>query len=312
MRILIGYDGSPCADEAITDLGRAGLPADGTEAVVLSVADVPPPPAPDDPGPGGPAAAMLVLRDVARVRALVQRTVDGARAAAERAAARVRELFPAWSVRAEAGADVPHVALIRMAAEWRADLVVVGSQGRSALGRVLLGSVSQQVLHHAPCSVRVGRRGERLPEPRVRLVLGFDGSLDSATAASAVAARDWPPQSEVLVVGVVDSRVILNHLESNPPDAPSPAGAAADASSNLREALAGVCDDLRHSGIAATTTVLAGDAKKVLLQEAERSAADCIVLGAKGHTRMERLLLGSVSATVAARAHCSVEVVRAG
>ena len=46
------------------------------------------------------------------------------------------------------------------------------------------------------------------------------------------------------------------------------------------------------------------------LEEAERWGADCIFLGAKGHSRFERLLLGSVSTAVSARAHCSVEVVR--
>lgn len=230
-------------------------------------------------------------------------------------AARVRALFPAWSVHAEARAEEAHGALVARAAEWDADVVVVGSQGRSALGRVLLGSVSQQVLHHAPCSVRVGRRpsgGERPREPRVRLVLGVDGSVDAATAASAVSARRWPAGSEVLVVGVLDAAVLLNHLALHPPGLCARGGAAADATSALREALERVCADLRRSGLTATATFLTGDPKRVLLEEAERTGADCIIIGAKGHSRIERLLLGSVSAAVAARARCSVEVVRAG
>jgi hypothetical protein len=39
LKVLIGYDGSPCADEALQDLQRAGLPPE-VEAVVLSVADL--------------------------------------------------------------------------------------------------------------------------------------------------------------------------------------------------------------------------------------------------------------------------------
>jgi hypothetical protein len=58
IRVLIGYDGSPCADAAINDLRRAGLPPAG-EAVVMSVADV----WPHLPGPpGGPPDAQALLR----------------------------------------------------------------------------------------------------------------------------------------------------------------------------------------------------------------------------------------------------------
>lgn len=47
-----------------------------------------------------------------------------------------------------------------------------------------------------------------------------------------------------------------------------------------------------------------------LVEEAETWNADCVFVGAKGTRGIERLLLGSVSSAVAARAHCSVEVVR--
>ena len=69
-------------------------------------------------------------------------------------------------------------------------------------------------------------------------------------------------------------------------------------------------DALANAGISATPRLLIGDPKYLLPHEARRMAADCVFLGAKGHGRIERLLLGSVSATVAARAECSVEVVR--
>jgi nucleotide-binding universal stress UspA family protein len=50
--------------------------------------------------------------------------------------------------------------------------------------------------------------------------------------------------------------------------------------------------------------------KRLLVAEAESWGADCIFVGARGMGRIERFLLGSVSSAVAARAHCSVEVVR--
>jgi nucleotide-binding universal stress UspA family protein len=62
--------------------------------------------------------------------------------------------------------------------------------------------------------------------------------------------------------------------------------------------------------VTAEAVLLDGDANRELVREAQRWGADCIFLGAKGHSRRERFLLGSVSAAVAARAHCSVEIVR--
>ena len=263
MKVLIGSDGSRCADDAITDRQRAGLPHEGTEALVLAVADVYAPPAAAESSADRPGAT-VVLRDVERLRGHVRQAVDRARTEAEQAASRVRSLFPGWSVRAEAVADTPHAALVNKAAEWSADLIVVGSHGRTVLGRMVLGSVSQQVLHNAPCSVRVGRcgaAGTPPREPRVRLVVGVDGSVDSAAAVSAVTGRHWPPGSEALVVGVLDARVILNHLELAPAAGAS-RGGAAGASAGLRDMLSNVCDDLRRSGIAATGAALDGDPKK--------------------------------------------------
>ena len=49
-------------------------------------------------------------------------------------------------------------AIISKAKSWGADLVVLGSHGKHGLERFLLGSVSQDVAYHAPCSVEVVRR----------------------------------------------------------------------------------------------------------------------------------------------------------
>jgi nucleotide-binding universal stress UspA family protein len=65
-----------------------------------------------------------------------------------------------------------------------------------------------------------------------------------------------------------------------------------------------------RSGLKATPLLEQGDPKRVIVEQAERWQADTIFLGATGHGRLHRLMLGSVAAAVAARAHCSVEVVR--
>jgi len=68
---------------------------------------------------------------------------------------------------------------------------------------------------------------------------------------------------------------------------------------------------LRAAAIKVTCVVKEGDPKRELCKAAEEWGADCIFVGSTGFSnRLERFILGSVSAAVAARAHCSVEVVR--
>jgi nucleotide-binding universal stress UspA family protein len=51
------------------------------------------------------------------------------------------------------------------AAAWRADLIVVGSHGKTGLDRLLLGSVSEHIARHAPCSVEMVRMAGEDPTP---------------------------------------------------------------------------------------------------------------------------------------------------
>jgi nucleotide-binding universal stress UspA family protein len=88
------------------------------------------------------------------------------------------------------------------------------------------------------------------------------------------------------------------------------ADADEDGRSWATRAVEAVANEVRSAGLVPTTVVEEGDPKRFLVEEAERWKADCIFVGAKGHSGLERFLLGSVSAAVATRAHCSVEVVR--
>jgi nucleotide-binding universal stress UspA family protein len=70
-------------------------------------------------------------------------------------------------------------------------------------------------------------------------------------------------------------------------------------------------EKLEKAGLRATGNLFEGDPKKVLVKVAEEWRADCVFVGATGVTnKFERFLLGSTAAAIAARAHCSVEVVR--
>jgi nucleotide-binding universal stress UspA family protein len=157
MKILIGYDGSECADAALDDLTHAGLPLNG-EAHILAVAEVwlPPPP---------PSAYEIIeeARKAKSPAALQRDYAKGCGAAkealglAERARDRVQTKFPEWKVTADSSCGSAAWEMVAKADEWKPDLIVVGSHGRTALGRFVLGSVSQRVLTEALVSVRIAR-----------------------------------------------------------------------------------------------------------------------------------------------------------
>src|SRR5687768_15793079 len=122
MRIVIGYDGSASADAALGDLRRAGLSPD-SEAVVLSVADVWPAGMADVGGVGdggglGAPGELSGLADPISAASHAEMTRDAltrARTDADGAAARLREWFPRWTVRADARAGSPYSELVDVA-----------------------------------------------------------------------------------------------------------------------------------------------------------------------------------------------------
>jgi nucleotide-binding universal stress UspA family protein len=67
---------------------------------------------------------------------------------------------------------------------------------------------------------------------------------------------------------------------------------------------------LYKHGLKVSYAVFTGDPRRVLVNEAEDWRATTIFAGARGLNGFDRFLLGSVSAAIASRAHCAVEVVR--
>lgn len=311
MKLLIAYDGSRCADAALDDLTHAGLPVKG-EAMVISVAEVwlpPPPPSSFEivemaVTAKGPVA--LERKYMASSRAVVK-----AAELASKAASRFQANFPEWTVKHEAVWGSPNWEIFSRAEEWNADLIVVGSHGRTVLGRFFLGSISQWLLNEARCSVRVARGKIDEPDFPVRLIVGLDGSQNADAALEQIARRSWPEKSEVRVV-VVDQPLEPTVVgEFIPPIRHSIEECNVEESEHSRKLADDAAQKLRAKGLRAEAQVKMGDPKHVLVRLAEDWRADCIFLGATGLTnRVERFLLGSVAGAVASRAHCSVEIVR--
>ena len=282
MKILIAYDGSSHADAAIDDLRRAGLPREA-EAVVVCV----------------------------QQEAMAQ---EETQTLAHAASQRVLSYFPSWKVQTEVRSGAPAWELIRMADDWRADLLVVGSQGRSALGRLLLGSVSQKVMTEARCSVRVARASISEPEAPARVIICVDGSGYSDAAVDEMSRRVWPDGSVVKVISVVRLPFTPNEETRSLPDSYYSQLEKAE-TGKAQTAITSAVAHLKQSGITQPeieSEIILGDAREKILDEAARWEADLIVLGSRGLGGFKRFLLGSVAQGVAAYAPCSVEIIRSG
>jgi nucleotide-binding universal stress UspA family protein len=176
MKILIAYDGSSCADLALEDMRRAGLPR-LAEAVVLSVSELWMPVLESAGAGAAPIVGALPV------------SLEKAESLARRACERVQAYFPEWVVKAEARSGSPASVVIERADEWRPDLIVVGSHGRSAPGRFMLGSVSQKVVTEAHCSARVARVRNLDAQTPARLLISAAAYLGSAAYREVQQAR---------------------------------------------------------------------------------------------------------------------------
>ena len=280
MKILFSYDGSNCAKDALRELKRAGLPERG-EALILTVAE----PWHAPVGPGGHKLDMSPLGD--ETTALKQ---------ADEARSLFTELFPGWQVEAEGRQGSPSHQIVDRADQWGADLIVIGSHGLNAVERFVFGSISQQVVTSAHCSVRVARGNPHREDEPIRLLLGVDGSQDSNETVETVLARDWPPHTKVWLVTAIGSYFEdeANERERN----------------QFEELHASIEARFKEKGVTAVSVIDFTDPKHLILATAKEFEIDCIFLGSRGLTRFERTLIGSVSASITARSQCSVEIVR--
>lgn len=313
MKILIAYDGSAGADTAIDDLLRAGLPSEKVEAEVICVAEVWLPPAAGDEVPDE-AFPLQVPPQLQLAREHASRLMADGKELSERGTKRICRIFPLWNVSPMVASGSPAFEVLNRAEEWQPQLIVVGSRGRTALGRFVLGSVSQKILTEAPTSVRIGRASAGIGDSAQRIILGVDGSPGSYTAVSAVGERRWTPGSEVRVVVGEDQMKTFPVSLLMPPVKKFVDDVNAETRSEAEEMATAALKQLRTAldqSITLSSVVERGDPKQVLVKQAEQFDADCIFTGATGFSnRIERFVLGSVSAAVAARAHCSVEIVR--
>ena len=195
------------------------------------------------------------------------------------------------------------------------DVIVLGSRGLGGIKRFLLGSVSEQVMTYAPCSVLIARqedahgdehRGDDASDAPLRILLAYDGSPMAQTAAEQLAslALDARAHITVTTVMVLMTYYRMDVLQTTSPSWRAEKQAAQDNLDRVAQRLRSLTPNVE------TQLHESDDASQAILDAAQAVNADLIVVGHKGRSGIERLLLGSVASRVAQHAPCSVWVAR--
>ncbi|MBX3297919.1 MAG: universal stress protein [Acidobacteria bacterium] len=147
MKVLIATDGSDYSKNAVDEACRSVLRSGESEVLVVSAYEE-----------AYPMAAEPFAISAEYYQKLEEAVRDMASNHVNEAKATILGRFPDGSivVSTEILAGTPAQQIVERAKDWDADLIVVGSHGRGFWGR-MLGSVSDGVVHHAPCSVLVVR-----------------------------------------------------------------------------------------------------------------------------------------------------------
>lgn len=206
--------------------------------------------------------------------------------------------------RAATGADVeilsvvapsPGAGLHQAAEENRADLVVVGSCGRSALGRAMVGDDTRAALNGAPCAVAIAARGYAThPSPLAKVGVAYNGSPESEAALAR--ARELAAGGGVAVHAL---EVVSLPSYAFTGIVSPPLGDSLDAMLNEAKERMGKLQDVQGDAVYG----LAGEELAAF-----GSQLDLLVVGSRGYGPIKRLVLGSTSAYLERHARCSLLV----
>lgn len=189
----------------------------------------------------------------------------------------------------------PKTAILETAAQIEADLIVLGSNCKNTLERLLIGSVCQAVLNSSNCPVIVAKTPcclAREASPGFKnIVIPIDSSRFSDAAIKWLGNFRWAADTRFIVCAVVEADTDFDEVRQ---------------SLNNRAAVL--------ARLLGTNNVLVevapGEPRQAIIGLATRYYADLIVMGSHGRTGLQKLILGSVSQAVSHDAPCAVAIVR--
>lgn len=284
--VVVGIDGSPGSDAAVQWAAREAAMRKLRLTVVHAI------PTPTLPWPTAPALEEFCRRQEADARSIIN---DAVKLAEDR-----RVCGGPAEIDGQFFFSGPVPALVDMSKDT--DMVVVGARGLGTVQRLLLGSVSTGLVHHAHCPVAV-IHARPSPAPQAvdaPVLLGVDGS-PASELATAIAFAEASLRGVGLLALHAWSDAEMAHLSSIEWSA-----LQTHAEEILSERLAGWQE--RYPDVTVHRAVVYDRPAAHLLDRSER--AQLVVVGSHGRGGFAGMLLGSVSTAVAQAARAPVIVAR--
>jgi nucleotide-binding universal stress UspA family protein len=193
-------------------------------------------------------------------------------------------------------ASSPGRGLHVLAEQRGADLIVVGSTSRGALGRIALGDDTRAALNGAPCAVAIATRGYcEHPLPLARIGVGYDASTESEAALARAHAIAAPNRSLLRALRVVTMPTI------------AVSGVIAASAGETIEALTEEAREQMDALADVDGQAVYGLAEEELVRFSEE--LDLLVVGSRGYGPIRRMMLGSVCRHLERHSRCSLLVV---
>jgi len=184
--------------------------------------------------------------------------------------------------------DDPAKFILEEAVRKKVGLIVVGRHGHTAVERVILGSVTSEVISKAPCKVLVASVGTRIEYKN--MMVATDGSEHAQAAVEEALGIAKRCGSHLLVVSVAPSEREIAETE---------------------ELVAGIAAKAAKVGVSVETMTPTGNDYEVITEIGHKRSVDLIVMGTFGKTGLRYLVMGSTTEKVIESAHCAVLVVNA-
>lgn len=278
MKIILAIDGSKYSQWAI-DLLLALPLAKSPDVTVMHVVE------------SGPVVhALIAPSEKPEYNRTLQKHMDRNLAKGQELVARsVDRLSARWKkVRAVVEKGLVADTIVNRAQRNKVDLIILGSRGLGHVSTFLMGSVSQKVIAHAPCSVLVVKKKTRGIK---EVLVALDGSKDADGAvvflgsnflrekirSTVLYAWEYPYRLPESAVAIIKERCI---------------------------------QVMKTAGLAAKFQFVSGQVAKRIVEIAAQGKTDLVVVGSRGLTGLKRFLLGGISQKIVLHSSASVLVVR--
>ena len=193
-------------------------------------------------------------------------------------------------------------AILDVAEQIDADLIIVGATDRGAVSRVLLGTTAGRVVRMSPVPVLVNRRREVDPPQRILLTTDLSELSEKVYRKALEIIRDLAPQTQP------ELRTLLAIGE----DLATPPARRTELLQSIAEKELHPFMERAAAGLeTGTGKVRMGEHAAEILAEAEEWGAEMLVLGTHGRGGLSRFLIGSIAESVVRRAPCDVLVIPA-